>query len=352
MKALLQFVLLCIIIEMYKAIQIRIGGVIMNIKEIIRKIISDKKEDGGVKEVYYVACGGSYAAFYPAKAFLEKESKEIKVGLYSSNEFVHNLPKAFGKNSVLVVASHKGNTPETVKAAAIGKEKGVPVIALTWISDSPITKEADYIVDYTFGPDKDIAEEKTMQALLTAVELLNQVEGYPYYEKFMDGRQKIDLIVKNARKHVEKRAKRFADEHKDDNVIYTLASGASYGAAYLQSICIFMEMQWINSSTIHTGEFFHGPFEIADAEIPFVIQVSEGSTRALDERALTFLKKYARRIEVLDAKELGLSTIDADVIDYFNHLLFNNVYPVYNEALATVREHPLSTRRYMWKVEY
>lgn len=324
----------------------------MEVKQIIEKIIEEKKEVGGIKEVYYAACGGSYAAFYPAKAFLEREAKGIKVGLYSSNEFVHATPKALGKNSVMIVASHKGNTPETIQAAATAQSQGVPVIALTWVSDSPIVEHADYIVDYTFGPNKDIAGEKTMQALLTAVEILNQTEGYEYYDKFMEGREKIDLIVKKAMKHVEKRADKFAIEHKDDSVIYTMASGASWGAAYLQSICIFMEMQWINSSTIHTGEFFHGPFEITDANIPFVIQLSEGSTRALDERALKFLKTYGQRIEVLDAKELGLSTIDENVVDYFNHLLFNNVYPVYNEALATVREHPLTTRRYMWKVEY
>lgn len=67
---------------------------------------------------------------------------------------------------------------------------------------------------------------------------------------------------------------------------------------------------------------------------------------------MKFLHTYAKRIEVLDAKELGLSTIDASVVDYFNHSLFNNVYPIYNHALAEARQHPLTTRRYMWKVEY
>ena len=55
---------------------------------------------------------------------------------------------------------------------------------------------------------------------------------------------------------------------------------------------------------------------------------------------------------MLDAKELGLSTIDPSVVDYFNHSLFNNVYPIYNAALAEARQHPLSTWRYMWKVAY
>lgn len=324
----------------------------MEIKNIIEEIAAGKKEVGGIKQVYYAACGGSYGAFYPAKTFLETEAKEIKVGLYNSNEFVHNPPKALGENSVLVVASHKGNTPETVEAAELAHSRGVPVIALTWIEESPVTQYADYVVKYAFGDDKDVAGEKTIQALMTAVEILNQTEGYENYDKFLDGVSKIHNIVKNACKHVEKRALAFAKNHKDDSVIYTMASGAGYGAAYMESICIFMEMQWINSSSIHSGEYFHGPFEITDAEIPFVIQVSEGSTRPLDERALNFLNRYAKRVEVLDAKDLGLSTIDSSVVDYFNHSLFNNVYPVYNRALAVEREHPLTTRRYMWKVEY
>ena len=120
----------------------------------------------------------------------------------------------------------------------------------------------------------------------------------------------------------------------------------------MASFSISMEMHWLDSSSIHTGEYFHGPFEITDANRPFMIQISEGSTRPLDERALTFLRTYAKRIEVLDAKDLGLSTIDASVVDYFNHSLFNNVSPIYHHAIAEKHEHPLLTRRYMWTVEY
>ncbi|MDD3174038.1 MAG: SIS domain-containing protein [Herbinix sp.] len=324
----------------------------MKIKEIVTEILSKKKENGGVKQLYFVGCGGSLGALYPAKIFMEKESSNIKTGWFNSNEFVHSTPKDFGENSIIVLACHKGDTPETVKAAQLGKEKGAAVIILTWLEKSPIVEHGDYIIKYNFGDDKDVAGEKTMCALLIAVEVLNMVEGYENYDKFMDGVSRIDLIVNKAAKHVEKRALAFANEYKNDSVIYTMGSGSAYGAAYMESICIFMEMQWINSSSIHSGEFFHGPFEITDANIPFVVQISEGSTRPLDERALKFLKTYAKRIEVIDAKELGLSTIDPSVVDYFNHSLFNNVYPVYNKALAIEREHPLSTRRYMWKVEY
>ena len=323
-----------------------------DIKKVIAEILEAKKDEGGIKNLYFVGCGGSNGALYPAKTFMDRECANIKSSLINSNEFLYSTPKDVGNNSILCVSCHKGNTPETIKAAALGKEKGATVIVLTWKEESEIIQYGDYIVNYTFGDDKDIAGEKTICALLVAVELLNQTSGYDKYNEFMDGLSKIDGIVKNACEHVKDRALEFAKEYKNDKVIYTLASGAGYGAAYMQSICIFMEMQWIHSSSIHSGEFFHGPFEITDKTVPFVLQISEGSSRALDERALKFLKTYAERFEVIDAKDLGLSTIDASVVDYFNHSLFNNVYPVYNRALAEERQHPLTTRRYMWQVEY
>lgn len=330
-----------------------------DIQEIITKILTDKADKGGVNSLYYVGCGGSWGALYSAKTFMERESANIKCALISSNEFVHATPRDFGRNSIICLSCHKGNTPETIAAAKLGKETGAAVIILTWLEESEIVQYGDYVICYEFdaSPDHlagdiDYSGEKTMCAMRIAVELLNQTVGYANYAEFYAGLDRITAVIRNARNMVVQRAKAFAEEYAKDNVIYTMGSGAGYGAAYMESICIFMEMQWLNSSSIHTGEFFHGPFEITDANRPFMIQISEGSTRALDERALRFLRTYAKRIEVLDAKELGLSVIDTSVVDYFNHSLFNNVYPIYNHELAEARKHPLPTRRYMWKVEY
>lgn len=324
----------------------------MEIKKIVEELKKNKEAVGGIKQVYFVACGGSLAAYHPAKIFLENEATELRVGYVNSSEFLNSTPKAFGKNSILIVTSHRGNTPETVACAKMGKEMGVPVIAITYTPNSPIVEYADYVLSYTFGEDRDVAGEKTMVGLILAAEILNQTEGYANYDAFMKGVSLINPIVQKAKDIVAVRADAFAENHKDDKVIYTMGSGASWGSAHMQSICIFMEMQWIHSSTIHTGEFFHGPFEITDDQVPFMLQISEGTTRVLDERALTFLKQYGKRLEVLDARELGLSAIDNSVVDYFNHSLFNNLYGVYNRKLAEVRNHPLTTRRYMWKVQY
>ncbi|UPM54651.1 hypothetical protein [Gottfriedia acidiceleris] len=55
----------------------------------------------------------------------------------------------------------------------------------------------------------------------------------------------------------------------------------------------------------------------------------------------------------MDAKDFGLGSVIAkEVVDYFNPILISGVLRVYAEQLAKVRNHPLTKRRYMWKLEY
>ena len=72
-----------------------------DIKAIVAEILENKKDEGGVKNIYFVGCGGSLGALYPAKTFMERESLTLKSGWVSSNEFVHSTPRDFGKNSII-----------------------------------------------------------------------------------------------------------------------------------------------------------------------------------------------------------------------------------------------------------
>ena len=45
-----------------------------DIKAIVAEILENKKDKGGIKNIYFVGCGGSLGALYPAKTFMERES--------------------------------------------------------------------------------------------------------------------------------------------------------------------------------------------------------------------------------------------------------------------------------------
>lgn len=320
----------------------------MNIKETVKEITSKQKVD----KIFYVACGGSIAAFYPCKFLIEKEAKELSVGYYTSNEFIHALPASLTSNSVVIGCSHQGSTPETVKALEIAKKQGATVIAFSYNPEGPLFENADYTLSYSWGDSPVWSKKKECEGLKLTMEFLYQQEGWGKYDKAMEGFERYDNVAMNAREYCMDAARSFAEANKVEKVIYTVGSGATWGSAYMECICILMEMQWINSNCIHSGEFFHGPLEITDTETPFLVMVSEGSTRPLDERVIKFLKKYGRKVYTIDAKDLGVNVIDNDVVEYFVPLLMNAVVDVYNHELEIARKHPLSTRRYMWKVEY
>ncbi|MGL9728185.1 SIS domain-containing protein [Enterococcus sp. DIV0756] len=321
----------------------------MEAKEIIKEIVGKHE----VKHVVFVGCGASKADLYPAKYFLDQNAKQLRISHYTANEFNYATPTSIDETTVVISASLGGATPETVEANAIAKDKGATVISLTRMIDAPLTKDADYVIYHGFAENYATKLEKTGYCLLLAVELLNQVEGYEHYDKMMDGFAKIYDLSQESAESARKAAKQFAQRFKDEKVIYIMSSGATHEVAYSSSVCLMMEMQWINSGTFHAGEFFHGPFEIVDKDVPFILLMNDGKTRAIDSRALAFLDRFDAKTEVVDALDYGLSAfIEKEVLDYFNPFVITAVFRVYAEELSYAREHPLTKRRYMWKLSY
>lgn len=322
----------------------------MTEQEIVRNILEKK---GSISNVMFVACGGSIAAFYVSKFFLESESKNLnRVGYYSSNEFVHATPKSLQKTSLVIACSHQGNTPETVEAIKKAKSMGATTVAFTYVKGSEITKFGDYEIVYDWGPNSSVEDQKMSKGLKLSMEILHQTEHWDGYEAAMDGWAKINGVVSSALASSKPAAQDFAKNHALEKLIYVVGSGASFGSVYIEDICILKEMQWIHSASIHSGEFFHGPLEITDTETSFLLFIGDGRTRELDERVLRFLNRYGRKTTILDVRNLGISVINDAVVEYYCPLVFTNVVAQYNEQLAEVRKHPLATRRYMWKVSY
>ena len=132
-----------------------------------------------------------------------------------------------------------------------------------------------------------------------------------------------------------------------------MASGASEKMAYSHAAFLFTEMQWIDAAAYNSGEYFHGPFEVTTPGKPYVFFMSDGATRPMDARALTFLQRMDAKVALIDAKDYGLAdAVPASVLTYFNPLLHLAVMRVYGDKLTNVRQHPLTKRRYMWKLTY
>lgn len=326
----------------------------MEIKEIIEKIVKDHEQVGGIKSVVWMAAGGSNGGNYPAQYFMDRESKTIRSQTFTSSEFVYAAPKFVNENTLAVITSMRG-TPETCDAAQVAKDLGATTIGL-YVQESRLTEICDYNVKYDsiMFDESDQSKTNAAQGMRIAMELVNAVEGYEHYEDAMAAYEILDKVYNDAKAYCKPLAEKWAEQNKNERIISVMASGPSYAAGYIFSICNIMEMLQIQSPTVNSCEFFHGPFEVVDKNESFFLLVSEGRTRKADERAVKFLQQYGGdKVYILDAKELGINRFKDTVSEYFNHMLFSPILNnVYMKALSAATKVDYMTRRYMWKVAY
>ena len=326
----------------------------MEIREIIDQIVKEKAAVGGVKSVVWLAAGGSNGGNYPAQYFMDREAKTIRSQMFTSNEFVYAPPKFVNENIIAVVTSMRG-TPETCRAAQVAKELGAATIGL-YVQESLLTETCDYNVKYDSIMFDESDQSRTNAALgmRIVIDIVDAVEGYADYADAMAAYDILDEVYNEAKAYCMPLATAWAEQNKNEHVISVMASGPAFASAYIFSICNIMEMLQIQSPTVNSCEFFHGPFEVLDDKESFFLLKAEGRTRPADERAETFLRQYGGdKVYVLDARELGINRFADTVAEYFNHMLFSPILNnTYMKCLSAATGEDYMTRRYMWKVKY
>jgi len=310
-----------------------------------------------IKHVFLVACGGSLSIMYPGKYFLDRHSDALTSDVYNGDEFVCRDPRKLGAHSLVILCSQTGTTKETVRAARHARERGAFTIGMTIDPKSPLAEAADCVVayqaSYTTGIPIDAAESNYGVLYILLSGLICQVDKRDLVSSLLNSLSHLQPAIDKAHLRYAPMFDAFAARFRDRSVIYTIASGANYGAAYSFAICVLMEMLWINSQAIHADEFFHGPFEVVDRNACFISMIGLDETRRLEERAREFLLKFGseENMLVLDAQDLDLTGIDDAFKGYLVPLIFFDTLWQFAYKLAARRNKVmLEDRRYMKKI--
>ena len=307
--------------------------------QVMEKAKADLEANGGLKQVVFVACGGSFASSYPARYLLNQEGT-IRVQGYNASEFVNATPRNIDKNTLVIGTSTKA-TAETVEAIRVANEKGAVTVGLSGYPDSLTAQTARYYITY-YHADEWYQDPTLVHcnsqgtALKIAFWLLKEYCGYTHYEAALEAFEKMPEIYGKAYQQVKEDAAKFAMTYKDDKVWNVMSSGAAWEVSYSDAFCFFQEMQTVHCVPIHSGEYFHGAFETCDKDLAILLFKSVGRTRPVDERAERFLNKFAGHHWIIDAQELGLGELDESVAEYFNAMLLHPIIVVANMTFQSV----------------
>ena len=138
--------------------------------------------------------------------YVTRVSDKLSATYTTANEFVHDTPISVDNHALVVVASRKGNTAETVEAARKAKQLGATTIGLAYLKDTALEEVVDYIIHYEVGDDALFEETKAAYALKIAYELVNTVEGDKNYEKMRQAMTLLNTLIPDAKKAIMPKA--------------------------------------------------------------------------------------------------------------------------------------------------
>jgi fructoselysine 6-phosphate deglycase len=320
--------------------------------QLVREAVRDIARDG-LRSVCFVGCGGSYFGAGPSHYLLEQRVAAYPVLRMNADEFNWRRPPIVGERSLVVVASHSGGTPETVRAVQTARALGAEqVIAVSGAKDSALAQAADH--SFVYHHDLASSSQARLYGHLThAILEISEVESEAEAAEAAGAYDTLTGALYDAILAVDADTRKAAELLTSASLSFILGAGPDEDIARCLSMCYLQEMQWLNSEAFNAGEFFHGAFEVVTEDDPaMVVMIGEHAARPMEERAVRFIERYSKKFALVDTKTVALDGIPERFRAELSPHILNAIAGRISKLCEEITGHSLKIRRYMGEVDY
>ncbi len=223
------------------------------------------------RRVVLVACGTSYNAALAGRFMLE-ELAGLPADVDISSEFRYRS-LFLGPDTLVIAISQSGETADTLGAAKAATALGAPVLAITNVVGSALSRESRATVYTHAGPEIGVASTKTFTSTVTVCYLLALALGRErQYLSPTDGRKRIEDLLEIPRlitsaislnPDVAALARTLAGY---EHFLY-LGRGVNHPVA-LEGALKLKELSYIHAEGYAAGEMKHGPIALIEERVP------------------------------------------------------------------------------------
>ena len=312
------------------------------------RILSEKK----YSKLVFVGCGAPFRVMSTITYWIEKKCILTKCHAYHPAEFVHQDPKFIDENTVVILGSYSGTTPEIVDAAKYCQTKPCYNIGITRLADSPLSLNVDQQI--LFGDTKlgDYSRFIVTSALVSGYLSVAEPQNWDIHEKLISSLRNLPSALFSALEQTEKRIQEVTREYSSKDSMFVVGAGPMFHSAYMLAFNSYMEMQWMHVTPVAAAEFFHGPFELIDESFPVINLIDETPHREEAERVKHFGDKYCKGFINFDSKDYDLEGIDEEIRPFVSAIVLDAATRRLMDYFSEARGHDKSIRRYMGKVDY
>ncbi|MEK6579328.1 MAG: glutamine--fructose-6-phosphate transaminase (isomerizing) [Bdellovibrionota bacterium] len=262
------------------------------------------------KELVLVACGSSYHAALLAKYWFELLA-DIPVSVEIASEFRYRKP-VLREGVVVIAISQSGETADTLAVVRDVRDRKFPVIGLTNVRGSTLSREANAVLYTSAGPEVGVAATKTYMSQLAA---LFTVSGYLAVKKkgqtdiptsrIYDQILKLPHILSQvlgeslhpAAPIVEK-VRQAAKNRLASRGFFFIGRGYSFPVA-LEGALKLKDIAYVHAEGYAGGELKHGPIAMIDSDMTVVVISPQDAWR---EKTISNLEEVKSR----GAKIIGI----------------------------------------------
>jgi glucosamine--fructose-6-phosphate aminotransferase (isomerizing) len=233
----------------------------------------DPEVVAGIQRIVLVACGTSYHAAIVGRFMMERLTgiaSEVDIG----SEFRYR-DAVLGPETLVIALSQSGETADTLGAVKAARAKGAPIVGITNVVGSALSREATGTLYTHAGPEIGVASSKTFTATLVACYLL----------ALWLGRRRGALLAEDGRKHIqgllelprlmeqtlemENAVAELAREVSRHKNFLFLGRGINYPLA-LEGALKLKELSYVHAEGYPAGEMKHGPIALLEDGFPVI----------------------------------------------------------------------------------
>jgi glucosamine--fructose-6-phosphate aminotransferase (isomerizing) len=285
-----------------------------------------------VTRVVILGCGSSVLAAQLARYAIERWSR-IPVEVAVASEFRYADP-IVGPETLVIAVTQSGETADTLAATRLAREHGAPIVAITNVVGSAITRAANETLYLQAGPEISVTSTKTFITTTTVLSLiglwLGRHVGALIGDELQETLEALHALPAKMRRVLEQSAAEQA--HYEATATWLagcescmfIGRGAGYPVA-AEGALKLKEISYVHAEAYPAGELKHGPIALLDPKTPLV---------AIATRSRTY-EKVISNVEEVRAREalvLAIATEgDAEIARHADDVYY---VPDAPEALA------------------
>jgi glutamine---fructose-6-phosphate transaminase (isomerizing) len=233
-------------------------------------------------KISITGCGTAYHAGMVGM-YLMRALCKIPVEMELASEFRYG-DRFMDARTLTIAMSQSGETADTIEAVKIAKEEGAPIIGISNVVGSHLSRMADATLYTRGGPEISVAATKTyvsqaIASVLLALYLARVRKSAPVerLREIAEGTKLLPAaidVVLNTADEVRKVAKKV---RRARSALF-LGRYVNFPTA-LEGALKLKEISYIHAEGYAAGEMKHGPIALLDAKTPVVGIVTEGRVR-------------------------------------------------------------------------